>query len=143
MKILLLRRLAILALVMLSIFTVLSQLYQDVKRWDPSLHVNNPYSRWDEKMQSVKERLPMTSGVVGYFADWDIPGGDFSFTNQQAEWYLTQYGLSPLLVVRRKKEWIVGNFSDPSFEQWLDKKIGNYELEYLGSNIYLIHDLED
>jgi len=140
---LLLRRSAVIGLVLLSIFTVLSQLYQDVKNWDPSLHVNNPYSRWDERMQSVKQRLPMKSGFVGYFADWDIPGANFSNSNQIAEWYLTQYGLAPLLVVRRPEEWIVGNFTDPNFEQWLDKQIGNYELEYLGFNIYLIHDLED
>jgi len=94
-------------------------------------------------MQSVKQKLPMKSGFVGYLADWDIPGTNFSLSDQKAELYLTRYGLAPLLVVRQPKEWIVGNFSDPNFERWLEEQIGDYELEYLGSNIYLIHDLDD
>ena len=91
MRLLFFRRFAVIALVVLSLFTTISHLIQDILVLDLSLRADNPYSHWDEMMQNVKKKLPMKSGIVGYFADWDIPGANYSSTDQRAEWFLTQY----------------------------------------------------
>jgi len=32
------------------------------------------FMRWEASFEPVKENLPFTRGVIGYAADWDIPG---------------------------------------------------------------------
>jgi hypothetical protein len=36
-------------------------------------------------------------------------------------------------------EWIIGNFTDTKFRDWLDQNLSSYQLTEIGFGIYVIH----
>ena len=96
-------------------------------------------SKWESRLQPLKEKLPAAATEIGYLADEDLRNG-LPTNGELVELYLTQYTLSPV-IVRRGSDyaWIIGNFSAKNFAGWLKTTIGAYEIQDLGSGIYLIH----
>jgi hypothetical protein len=95
-------------------------------------------------MRLVAEALPSDVRVVGYLEraslDSSRPRRD------QAEFYLTQYGLAPVVVrAGVDHEWIIGNFgsafSKAEVRSILDQEFTSHNTQALGFGIYLIHRL--
>ncbi|MBI2687540.1 MAG: hypothetical protein HYX27_14600 [Acidobacteria bacterium] len=62
---------------------------------------------FDRRFQALRSMLP-PKGIIGYMTDPDTPAND---TNAQAEYYLTQYALAPIVVVNSPDQrFVVGNF---------------------------------
>jgi hypothetical protein len=91
-------------------------------------------AKWEERMQPVREALPPSVREVGYVADPEQ-------TAQVQEYSLTRYALAPVVVRPGVAyEWIVGNFTQPGFEDLLKEKITTaYTIRKFGAGIYLIH----
>ena len=67
---------------------------------------------WDKRLRKIRPLLP-EYGIVGYLADWDIPGGKFGSSDQEVEFLLAQYTVAPVVLERgHGHELILGNFSD-------------------------------
>lgn len=70
---------------------------------------DTPVEKFTKRFTAMKKNLPASS-VFGYVSD---SGGKIDLSNPQAlaEFYLTQYALSPLLVTNSLKPlYIIGNF---------------------------------
>jgi len=97
-------------------------------------------SNWESRLQPIKQKLPPGTNYIGYVADENLRAVWSPADGEIVEFYLTQYALSPVVVRRGVKySWILGNFSSKDFGSWLAHSIGAYEIEDLGSGIYLIH----
>jgi hypothetical protein len=93
-------------------------------------------------MQKVAAALPPHVHIVGYLEGADLNSSIAG--PEQAEFYLTQYGLAPTVVQPGPDyEWIVGNFGNvlraADIRSALDRKFGTYTIQDLGFGIYLIH----
>jgi hypothetical protein len=49
------------------------------------------FADWEKRFEPVKDDLPFEYGVIGYVADWDIPGLSYDPANSEAEHILAQY----------------------------------------------------
>lgn len=135
-----LRLLAALALALFSLWVLLGGVTSLRADWDPRAPFNNPVDKWAERLKPIPALLPAGVETLGYLADWDIPGQTFDPVDQDAEYMLTQYSLAPLRVVPgADHEWIIGNFTAPGFESFLDRTLPAYEIRSLKLGIYLIH----
>ncbi len=112
--------------------------------WDPKRVLNDPVTMWDQKrIGKMRSDIPLQRGIVGYVADWDIPGASWGLIDQDAEYTLTQYALAPLIVQRGlNHEWIVGNALNPRFEDWLAENLQHYTVAKYPGGIFLIHRLD-
>lgn len=105
-----------------------------------NLAVNDSVTDWEKRMKRVKSRLPENVTVVGYVADWDLPGVETNPVDQDTEYVLSQYALAPIKVIPGlEAEWILGNFVTPDFRTWLDQSLPAYEVTEIGYGIYLVH----
>ena len=95
---------------------------------------------WESRFAPVKEALPVQRGVVGYISDRDVPGASFDPSDQDAEYILTQYAFSPLILQRGvDHEWIVGSLSPQAYKLWLESRVGEYADVKFKGNVYLFH----
>lgn len=107
---------------------------------DPDSGKGDFVSDWEKRMGWVKKRLPENVTLIGYVADGDLPDVTTNPVDQDNEYMLSQYALAPIRVVPGlEAEWILGNFTTPDFEVWLDTSLQKYEITSLGYGIYLIH----
>ena len=101
---------------------------------------SDPVSTWEKRVKSVLDHIPSDTQVIGYVADWDIPGVDYNLIDQDTEYTLTQYALAPRIVKPGlDHEWVIGNFTDPGFRAWLDEQLPSYEITEIGFGIFVIH----
>ena len=97
-----------LGVVLLAFFSLLSswgQFSVNLKEFDPSLSLagHEGVTLYERRFVDVKNELP-AQGVVGYVSDTEP---------DSAEFYLTQYALSPLIVDRTQPhELVIGNFTN-------------------------------
>lgn len=97
-------------------------------------------SKWEKRIQPVLKHVPEGTEVLGYVAEWDLPGVEYDLVDQETEYTLTQYALAPRsLQPGLEPEWIIGNFTRPGFREWLDQNLPSYEIREIGFGIYLIH----
>lgn len=91
-------------------------------------------TRWEERMQSLRGALPTSVKEVGYLSDNET-------TAIFQEYVLTQYALAPVVVRQSAEfEWIIGNFTQPDFQDVLEQKISSdFTIRKIGAGIYLIH----
>ncbi|HEX7555861.1 MAG TPA: hypothetical protein VF338_04500 [Leptolinea sp.] len=81
---------------------------------------------WDKRLRKVRLLLP-DQGIVGYLADWDIPGYNYGSSDQEVEFLLAQYTVAPVVLERgTKHKLVLGNFSDNGDPQ----KIPNIEAQF-------------
>jgi hypothetical protein len=95
-------------------------------------------------MRPIKQALPDDVQVLGYVSDLDLlinPTWKQILTEVD-EYPLTMYSMTPRLVQHGTNfEWIIGNFNNPEFQDFLDQKLlPGYELQSMGFGIYLIHN---
>lgn len=98
---------------------------------------------WGSRFDPVREALPIQRGTLGYLAEWDVPGADFVASDLDAEYIITQYAFSPLILARGvDHEWIVGSLSPHAYELWKQTRVGEYEDLKFKGNVYLFHRLD-
>jgi hypothetical protein len=104
--------------------------YRDrmVRAIDTSDAGNDMVSTWDRRMRKILPDLP-DHGVVGYLADWDIPGYEYGHTDQTVEYLLSQYALAPLTLQRGDDfPLIIGNFSDTGDKDKIPAILAHFKL---------------
>lgn len=135
-----------LSLAILSIIFAGYNLFQNIiaKKWaEPT---NEMVSKWDSRIQSLRDILPPNITRIGYIETAMILNQDNLFNDFDGEeFFLMQYSLAPVaLDIGTNQEWIVGNFNNKvDFQPWLDEKLGNYEIQTIGYSLYLIHNLAE
>lgn len=135
-----LRLLAIISLVTFSFYVAVMNGLAAQARWNQDSLSLDTISKWEERVKPVLDLVPSDITVIGYVADWDIPGSQYGVIDQENEYTFTQYALTPLRVVPGlESEWIIGNFTNEGFRTWLDKNLPSYEITPIGRGIYLIH----
>jgi hypothetical protein len=98
---------------------------------------------WENRFADLHSTLPLQRGTVGYISDWDIPDAIFDISDQDAEFILTQYALSPFILVRgEEQEWIVGSLSPSAYKKWVKIRKGEYEDIKFKGNVYLFHRIK-
>ena len=131
-----LRIIAVIGLITFSLFVTINN--GMAARGNPSS--GDSVSKWEKRVKPVLDRVPGNTKVLGYVADWDIPNAEYEIIDQETEYTLTQYALAPRAVQPGlDHEWIIGNFTKPGFEDWLNQNLPSYEISELGFGIYLIH----
>jgi len=101
------------------------------------------FAEWEKRFDPIKESLPFTHGVIGYAADWDIPGRDYDPADTESEHVLTQYALAPIVVSRDTgHEWILVNMKDSDFDIWFAMQEGKFEVTRYKYDLYLLHRIE-
>lgn len=100
-------------------------------------------SKWEDRLQVLREALPSGVSQVGYVDDAAL-SGDASRLDVN-EFQLMQYSVAPVAIDSGlNHEWIIGNFNDDEeLEAWLADHLGAYELQKFGFGLYLIHDVEN
>lgn len=127
---------------------ILSSIYQSVSHLISTRELGSldedPVTIWETKFKKLKKALPAEANIVGYLADWDIPGIKYGNGDQHGEYVLVQYALSPVIAVRgSEQEWIIGNLSPEAYKKWWSTTQGKYEVTFFKNNLYLIHKLEE
>jgi hypothetical protein len=135
-----LRVAAIFILVTGSVFVALRNGSGIRAKWNAESASTDAISKWEQRVQPVLRHLPEDVRVVGYIADWDLPGVEYNVIDQENEYTFTQYALAPRAVQPGlEHEWILGNFTNKDFRAWLDQNLSSYEIIEIGFGIYLIH----
>lgn len=100
-------------------------------------------SKWEDRIQSLREALPANVTQVGYIDDSALNNDPALFDAN--EFQLMQYSVAPVAIDSEKRhEWMIGNFNDDKdLEAWLTEQIGAHELQGFGFGLYLIHDVEN
>ena len=100
-------------------------------------------SKWEERIQSLREAIPADVTQVGYIDDSALKNDPALFDAN--EFQLMQYSVAPAAMDSgMNHEWIIGNFNDDAnLKTWLTDQIGAYELQGFGFGVYLIHDVEN
>jgi hypothetical protein len=95
---------------------------------------------WEERLAPARRNLPVQRGVVGYVAEWDVPGIEYSPGDQEAEFLLSQYALAPLVLVRgAQAEWNVAVFSPEAFRAWKAANEQYFDIIQLRHNVFILH----
>ncbi len=101
---------------------------------------DDPVADWEKRFTALKQRLPFERGVVGYISDSSIPGVSYDAANDEGEYVLTQYVMSPIVIVKgTDQEWDIANLSRPAFEQWSKANAGKFEVTAYKGGLYLLH----
>lgn len=132
-----LQRIFIVVLFMGAIFYA----YQTFRSTDQLGAIGDPtIDNWEKRFVALKEQLPVKNGIIGYLADFDIPGVQSNISDQEAEYILAQYTMAPVVLERgTNREWILGNLTPSAFKIWEGTATGKYEVTGFGKNLYLIH----
>lgn len=135
-----LRLIAMFSLLTFGIFVSMTSGIAARARWKQDALSKDPVSKWEKRVEPVLDHVPDNTTVFGYVADWDVPGAEYDIIDQDTEYTLTQYALAPRRVQPGlDHEWIIGNFTKPGFNDWLDENLSSYEMIEIGFGIYLIH----
>jgi hypothetical protein len=110
-------------------------------KWNSEFIVNDMVSSWDKRMAGLRADLPADIKVIGYVGNWDIlPEDDYVYADEETEFVLTQYALSPVIVKRDDNEkWVVLNLSAKAYDIWLQRQPRDIKVTDYGLRIFLVH----
>jgi len=101
------------------------------------------FVQWEKRFDPIKDSLPFKYGVIGYVADWDLPGVVYDPADTEAEHVLTQYTMAPIVVSRdTSHEWIIVNLNAADFDTWFAMQKGEYAVIKYKYNLYLVHRIK-
>ncbi len=104
-----------------------------------SIH-DDPVLDWEKRFEPLKEKLPFKRGVVGYISASSVPGASYDSNNDQGEYVLVQYVMSPIIIINgTDQEWNIGNLRSDAYKIWSQSNHGQFEVIPFKGNIYLIH----
>ena len=135
-----LRAIALISLILYSLFVAATNGLAVHAKWNRDSQGSDSVSKWEKRIKPVLDHIPRNITELGYAADWDIPDSGYDIIDQDNEYTLTQYALSPRIVQPGlDHEWIIGNFTNNDFRKWLDKNLSSYKIIKIGFGIYAIH----
>jgi hypothetical protein len=116
-------------------------LVESVQKWNPEFISNDMISSWDKRMAGLRTDLPADARTIGYVGDWDIlPASDTIYANEETEFVLTQYALSPVIVERGdNEEWVILNLSPKAYDIWTQRQPRDIKVTDYGLRIFLVH----
>jgi hypothetical protein len=124
-------------LVVLALVTAGGYLGTQLGAWNPRNLSDDPVTNWEARCEELKQALPR-SGEIGYLADWDLPGWQGSQSDMDNEFRLTQYALSPRVMVRgAASDFIVGNLTSDQSVGQVEKQFAVKMVHSYGLGIYL------
>ena len=101
---------------------------------------DDPVADWEKRFAPIKAQLPFERGVVGYISDSSVPAAIYNAANDEGEYVLTQYVLSPIIIVKgTDQEWNVANLDRAAFELWNRSNNGRFEVTAYKGGLYLLH----
>ncbi len=104
---------------------------------------DDPVADWEKRFVPLKAALPFTRGVVGYISDSSVPGASYDSANDEGEYVLTQYVMSPTIIVKgTDQEWNILNLSPQAYKIWSASNQGQFEVIPFKGNLYLLHRLD-
>ncbi|MBI2758517.1 MAG: hypothetical protein HYX49_07540 [Chloroflexi bacterium] len=131
------QRLFLVLIVMVSLYASIQTL---ISTKDLGSASDDPVADWETRFAPLKERLPFQRGVVGYISDSSIPGVSYDAANNEGEYVLVQYVMSPIIIVKgTDQEWNIGNLSREAYKIWSQSNVGQFEVFAFKGNIYLFH----
>lgn len=134
------RRMLFAAFVLVELFVSWKN-YQDISAKQNA--AGEPVAEWERRFAPLKKIMPFRTGTVGYVSDSPVTGIDYYNPDDQIEYTLTQYVMSPIVVRKGSDhEWIIGNFSKQGYEAWMQANPGHYDVTALNYGIFLIHRLQ-
>jgi hypothetical protein len=102
---------------------------------------SDPVTDWEVRFQQVKKNLPFKRGAIGFLQNSDVLGTDFD-NNLQGEYTLTQYAMSPIILMRGdKQEWTLAELNSSAFQVWDQANHGKFRVYVLNDNLYLFQRL--
>jgi hypothetical protein len=126
---------------------VLASLFSVVRYWRLTLNIDRgkeALDAWEARLAPAREALPFQRGVIGYVADWDVPGVSYAYADQEGEYLLAQYTLAPLILKKGPAaEWNVAVLSPKSFAAWQAAFGKQFEVSNIGHNVYILRKLEN
>jgi len=136
-----LKKSAIILLALGSIILGAWHLIDYLQIWNPQFISNDMVSSWDKRLAALRADLPADVKTVGYVGDWDIlPGSDYIYADEETEFVLTQYALSPVIVMRGdNQEWIVLKLSQKAYKIWIQRQPQTIKVTDYGLGIFLVH----
>jgi hypothetical protein len=135
-----LRIAAMISLVALSLFVAITNGQAAYTKRQEASQSIDPVTKWEKRVLPVLDHVPTNVTEFGYVADWDLPNSDYDVVDQDNEYTLTQYALAPRSVQPGlDHEWIIGNFTQAGFKEWLNQNLSAYEISEIGFGIYVIH----
>ena len=131
-------------LVCLLVFASFQSALRQVSQAGELVDTDGPFfGKWEKRFDPIKDDLPFTHGVIGYAADWDIPGVSYDPANTEAEHILTQYTLTPIVVSRdTSREWILVNMNQENFNTWFAMQEGEFSVTRYKFNLYLVRRIQ-
>lgn len=101
---------------------------------------DDPVADWEKRFTPIKQRLPFERGMIGYISDSSIPGMAYDAANDEGEYVLTQYVMSPIVIVKgTDPAWVIANLDKQAFDQWYQANQSRFEVTTYKSGIYLLH----
>jgi len=125
---------------------ILASIYFSFQNLRSAIAIGNlnsdPVTQWEVRFQPVKKILPFKHGVIGYLANSDIAGISYDASNEEGEYTLTQYALSPIILVRGSdQEWTLANLNGRAFQIWSSSNHGQFRVIALKDDLYLFQRL--
>jgi hypothetical protein len=135
-----LRIVAIISLLAFSVFVAITNGLAARTKWNKYSQAIDSVAKWEKRVTPILKHVPSNVTEFGYVADWDLPNSGYNIIDQDNEYTLTQYALAPRVVQPGlDHEWIIGNFTQEGFRNWLDQNLTSYQIASMGFGIYLIH----
>jgi hypothetical protein len=136
-----LKKSAIIVLALGSIILGAWHLVEYALNWNPEFIAGDMVSSWDKRMTSLRGDLPADIRTIGYVGNWDIlPASDYIYADEETEFVLTQYALSPVIIVRGdSEEWVILNLNPKAYDIWLQRQPQDLKITDYGLRIFLVH----
>lgn len=95
---------------------------------------------WEKRFEPLKKRLPFNRGLIGYISDSSVPGAVYDANNDQGEYVLVQYVMSPIIIIKgTDQEWNIANLRPDAYKLWSQSNQNKFEVIQFSGNIYLLH----
>lgn len=136
-----LKKSAVIVLALGSIILGAWHLVEYALKWNPEFIANDMISSWDKRMAGLRADLPADVKTIGYVGNWDIlPANDIVYADEETEFVLTQYALSPVIIKRGDNEkWIILNLNPTAYDIWMQSQPQDIKITEYGLRIFLVH----
>ena len=136
-----LKKITIIVLALGSLVLGAWHLVEYALKWNPEFIANDMISSWDKRMAGLRADLPADVKTIGYVGNWDIlPDSDYIYADEETEFVLTQYALSPVIVERSyNEEWVILNLSPKAYDIWTQRQPQDIKVTDYGLRIFLVH----
>lgn len=136
-----LKKSAVILLALGSIILGAWHLVEYALTWNPEFIANDMISSWDKRMAGLRADLPTDVRTIGYVGNWDIlPASDYIYADEETEFVLTQYAMSPVIIERGdNEEWIILNLNREAYDIWILSQPQDIKITDYGLRIFLVH----